>query len=338
MGLLGKVMAVLNVVAAIIFVCLAILDYGIRQGWMVRVRQQDFIINGLPIDESDRDVEGLPVVTNVTEGMQKRLFEGAGQPVRTQLEEVQKQERAQRQAIEQNAGNLGQVQKDLEALLVPMARTWGERQDLRERIRKATKTEDLMGPDGPFAAAFRPALQGQTAGGSALSPDQRRQAIALLLFGLAREPADRQHVVVVVGLDAYARAVTSQAAALEAMIPALQSEMVADRAGFVAEYTTIMEQIRELNGHLLALDETLVKQSELQKQQNALVLSRKKNIEDIRADIAAARKVAAEETAEQSRLETELFKAQGAVDRANRDNQKLENQIRERELGQKGGR
>ena len=99
MSVFSKVLMVLNVLAAIAFLCVAGLDYGKRQAWTFAVLKQDFILNGLPVDDNEKDVEGRPVVNLVGKSMQKQLFTGLQEPVTTQVKEVERRQKTLRGEI-----------------------------------------------------------------------------------------------------------------------------------------------------------------------------------------------------------------------------------------------
>ena len=50
----GKLLAVLNVLAAIAFVVFAGMDWGQRQRWAYAAYLHDVIVDGLPIDDKER--------------------------------------------------------------------------------------------------------------------------------------------------------------------------------------------------------------------------------------------------------------------------------------------
>ncbi len=60
MSLLGKILALVNILAAVGFIYLAASDYGKRQQWSYAVYRHDLAINGLPLDEKEVDVDGVP--------------------------------------------------------------------------------------------------------------------------------------------------------------------------------------------------------------------------------------------------------------------------------------
>jgi hypothetical protein len=87
MSLWGKILALLNVIAAAGFIYLASADYATRQTWAYAVFRQELAINGLPLQAEDTDFEGVPVVERIHEPTRKELFPTGG-PVLTQVEEV----------------------------------------------------------------------------------------------------------------------------------------------------------------------------------------------------------------------------------------------------------
>src|SRR5262245_44888888 len=68
MSLFGKILAVLNVLAAIAFVVLAAMDYQRRQDWSFAVLRHDIALRGLPVNEDEKDREGNLLVRELTPG------------------------------------------------------------------------------------------------------------------------------------------------------------------------------------------------------------------------------------------------------------------------------
>ena len=58
MSLFGKLLAIFNVLAAIAFFSVAVLDYSQRQAWSFAVVRADTLILGLPFDENETTVDG----------------------------------------------------------------------------------------------------------------------------------------------------------------------------------------------------------------------------------------------------------------------------------------
>src|SRR5437660_1241166 len=100
MSLLGKILAVVNILAAIGFIYMAASDYGKRQQWSYAVYRHDLAIDGLPLDEKEMDVDGVPRVKNVNQATQTDMFQGMGTPVTTQLKEVEGVQNALRARID----------------------------------------------------------------------------------------------------------------------------------------------------------------------------------------------------------------------------------------------
>jgi hypothetical protein len=91
MSLLGKLLAIFNVLAAIGFFCVAILDYSQRQAWSYAVLCADTLIKGLPLDENEVNLDGDLRHKDLNEKVQSDIFTTAGanaQP--TQLAEVRR--------------------------------------------------------------------------------------------------------------------------------------------------------------------------------------------------------------------------------------------------------
>src|SRR5215831_9522262 len=89
MSLLGKVLAVLNVLAAAAFIWLVVADYSKRNAYAFSTQQADFMLNGLPLDAGELDVEQQKRAELVGKEMSNQLFSGVPSPkVKTQEEEI----------------------------------------------------------------------------------------------------------------------------------------------------------------------------------------------------------------------------------------------------------
>jgi hypothetical protein len=334
MSILGKVLAILNVLAAVAFLVVAGLDYGKRQAWAFAVLQQDFILNGLPVDETDKDVEGRPLVNLIGKRMQQQLFAGLPQePVATQRQEVERRQKALRDEIEAQP-DAAAKKRVIENALLPLARTWGHRDQWRREIRDPKQEVDaLLASDGLVETAFKEALQGKTETGEQLGPEERRHAIAHLLCNLNDKPEDQRRTLAVVGLKAYTAAVDSQATALANMAPEIQRALDADRVAFEREHGDLIRQIVVLAGRVRELQATLQEQTLLKQEHATLVAARKADVQNVRAEIAQATKATEIALQGQSRLEQALFQTREAIRAAADKNQQLLRQITTAELG-----
>jgi len=346
MGTAGKILAILNVLAGIGFVCMAALDYGQRQAWSFQVLAQDFVLKGLPVDEDEKDVEGQPLVDLCGDKtrMQKQLFTGVqGPAVPTQRAEVDSRRRALLAKIQQEPNDEAK-RKLLDAILVPLATTLGDREELRRRI-QADKIDDLLGTDGPFEAAFKEALSGKVAvqpGAGTASPDlereQRRQGIAHLLVGSAQDNAEYQRALVVVGASHFARELESQSTALGDMVPKLQLIVSSDQASFQTEHKALLQQIIALADRVKDAEETLEKHKVLLQKHRSLVDSRQQDAADLTRRIAAAKEAHGVALQKQSELEKQLFAADNAVAAEEAKNERLEREVKTQELSSEGGK
>src|SRR5688572_33343185 len=91
MSTLGKVLAILNVLAAIGFLVLAGMDYSRRQNWAYAHFRGQIALNGLPVDKTD--ATGRRPGQNISDQLGRQalqdIFRGTqGGPVETQIDEV----------------------------------------------------------------------------------------------------------------------------------------------------------------------------------------------------------------------------------------------------------
>jgi hypothetical protein len=130
MSLLGKIFAILNLAGLAGFFYVATLDYAKRQAWAYAVFRQDLAIGGIPLDETQTDLEGNVLVERIGERTRKELFP-QGTPVATQEEEVKRI----RDEVNRLAGQPAAAgRKGLAfyaTLLMPFAQTNSERERLR---------------------------------------------------------------------------------------------------------------------------------------------------------------------------------------------------------------
>jgi len=264
-------------------------------------------------------------------GMPERLFSGVGAPVDTQMKEVDKRYGELKGLLDQAANK----RKTLEEILLPLAGTWGARDDMRRQI----MTTDAEKLDGLLEAAFREARRED------LQLEQRRRAIAHLLLNAvkpAEKPedaaAERQRVVVVVGLSSYTSEIEYQAGALAAMLPQLQQDIADERAAFALQHQALLQQIIALAERVKGAIDTLNKQNAVKTQHDVLLAKRQEEVKEVEERIKAAIKAKTEALAKQSQLEQELFDTNRTIRQASETNQKLESDIKNLEQGGPGGK
>lgn len=333
MSTLSKVLAVLNVLLAIAFLVVVGLDYASRKAWMFAVLEQDFILKGLPVDGTETDVEGRALVKLIPPGkrMQKQLSEyySVSELPQTQQAEVKTRYDALRAEIDA-AGEAPAKKQILARALVPLARTWGQRVELQRKIRDSD-VDALLASDGPFEAAFDEPLRGKSV--ADLGLEERREAIAHLLFNLSDNPDAQRRALAVVGLGAYVHEVDAQAKDLQSMVPQIQHAMEADLAAFEVEHKDLVQQIVIAAERVRQLDDVLQKQTLLAQQHATLVAARKGDVQRVTAEIDEARKATDRALQGQSRLEEALFQADRASAVARERNEQLLRQIDALDLG-----
>ncbi len=329
----NKVLAILNVVAAILCLTIAVPDYARRQAWTFAVLREDFILKGLPVDDNEKDAEGRPLVKLVGKSMQEQLFTGLSQPVITQKQEVIDRQKALLAKIGE-AADAAAKKEIIEKALVPLAQSWGQRDELRRKIRDPNvSVETLLAAEGPFEAAFTEALEGKTATNQELAFEERRQAIAHLLCNLSDNPDDHRRALAVVGIRAYVHEVDSQATALGNMVPEIQHALEADLGAFEVEHKDLIRQIVLKADRVRHLDEILQTQTLLAQEHTTLLAARQADVQGVSAEIDEAKKATAIALKGQSELEDALFKAHRTIATAAEKNQQLLRQIDRHELG-----
>ena len=137
MSTLGKVLAVFNVLVAVLFLVFAGMDYGKQQTWSFEFRHR-VAVNGLPVNNDDIDEnepnKDYPIVERLTPGVVKDIFSGNDgdtkdlgdvNGVKTLFEEVDRV----RAKVNANVNAEPDAQKKKQLLkiyLVGLAKTLGE--------------------------------------------------------------------------------------------------------------------------------------------------------------------------------------------------------------------
>jgi hypothetical protein len=160
MSLLGKILAVLNVLGALGLVALASMGYGKHRQWAFALYVADLRVQGLPLDSKQVDARGRPLA--IGPQTQKELF-GGNSPVATQEAEVKNVQQKWQQYIQQAPNNKQQCSRTAQVLL-PLARTFSERERLTayKSYLADDKTADLLRRQ--FNQAYQQARQPEAAG------------------------------------------------------------------------------------------------------------------------------------------------------------------------------
>jgi hypothetical protein len=343
MSTLGKVLAFVNVLGAIVLAALAALDYGKRQQWAYAVFRSDLVINGLPVDDDQRDAEGRPIVRELGDPKDpgqtlKELF--PSNPVATQVEEVQRV----RQLLDNKIGQAGDeaAQTKLRArILLPLVETVGDRERLWAIMREqAPRPEDVTYAQAELEKAFQ-AAQGSNKADIA----GRRRAIAHLLLNVAGELSDEPpadpinadlwqsptytRALTVVGLEAAVNEMEAQAQRLNRISRDLADLLQGERGRFIAENKELIDQLQREALHVKSLNDLLTQKKEQAEKQEELVRQREADIKAVSAELATARQNTDKTLKELQTLGQSLFDARVKLREGIANNQQLEQKLRD---------
>lgn len=323
MSIFGKVLAVLNILAAGAFVFLATQTRGTRHAWAYTAMRFERALDGFPVNKEEKDANGEPLADAIPDATVRAILPDG--PVRTLEEEV-----ARRKGELTGLGDAEKKQR-LQKVLPLTARNGGEREEWLARVNSA-KPEDLNNLiEEAFASAANPRLNSEV----------RRHAIAYLLIALAEEPADAQkmesnlrRVYNLVGVKAYTRAMDDHALNVRAMGARMREAIAQDQGNFVLEHDmlvrnllTMADHIEDLRRHRQRLEE--------QKQESHVVLDarRKNDLKVLNAELATVDAELTKELSRQAGLEQKLFAFQRRLSQATERNLQLAQEIEKLELG-----
>jgi hypothetical protein len=345
MSLFGKILAVLNVVAAIAFVYFATTDYAKRQAWAQSAFRHELQITGLPVDDKVVDVDGVPIVENMTPATLQQVFTGIGQPVKTQREEVNRV-RTQLQAKADDPNIQGTKAEKLARILLPLAQTGPHREEL---IRLMTKDPRAQLTEQNLVDEFNRLFDGATrAGGSEMPPDGQRDGIAALLVPLCvfdgeglpqdinADPVESpgyKRAVVVIGLEEAARAVKARAFALQQVAQDIAQSAEYDRANFVATNQKVLMELQTLLKELEAAKYADGVQQGLVQKHQLVVDKRKNDVTEMENQLKEAIAKTQAVLKDQAAVEAALFKKQQEKKAAQEKNNALEKEIEKLEQG-----
>jgi uncharacterized coiled-coil DUF342 family protein len=329
MSIFGKVLAILNVLAAFGLAYAALLDWTQRQSWAYHVYRMDFPAKGLPVDQDEIDSDGHRRIDNISDATIQEVLkpvgglEGAATVLpedKTQLREVKRVHDKLKNEIDRQPNEAAKREK-LKSVLLPLADTLSERQKLDNK-----KLDELMGDfEKAFAAVTGKAGQGR-------EPEDTRRLIAHLLFCTTQADSQperaRERVAVVVGLKAFTHEVNLRAHALQQMGHQLQAEMVADRSQFDREQRRILGELELLARDLDERKEELDRRQTLVNRHTALVKAREADIVELKKQIDAAGEATKTALTELAKEQGRLFGVQSQVGEDLEKNSRLEQQMR----------
>jgi hypothetical protein len=324
MSLPGKVLAGLNVLAALAFLYFGVTDWSRRQEWAYSVYRFELALDGLPLDESEADLEGTGRVGKLSDATVKQLLPSYAAAGKTQVAQVKDIHQVFRKEIDD--ADEGTKRSKLTNMLLPLARTLDEREALKQTIDNQP-IDALMADSGPFESAFAQALATSSGQGQESGPEKQRRAIAHLLFNLSREDSYRQRVAAVIGLRAYTDESNQQAFALRQMADRLTVVLTRERGEFETENKRIVGELQLLTRSSDEKKSQLQREKDLVEQHRALVRARTEDVRAIKDEIEAARKDAQASLSSLDQEQKLLFAAQQRVGKSIEGNQKLEREI-----------
>jgi hypothetical protein len=342
MGLLGKILAILNVLAAIGFLVLAVMDYGKQRAWSTAIFQEDLLRDGLPVDDTEKDFDGEVISKKIGAYTLQQLLTG-GKPVTTQLEEVNQRQAALNDSITQ-AGDEATQRKKMAEILLPLATSFGEREAMKKHI-ATDPIDQLLGDEGPFKTAFREARDGKvapriTAPGADSAPTRgignglRREAIAHLLYNLGDKPDNYdQRLQGVIGQKAFVGELANQSAVNRQLLDEYETAIRQESKPFESQHHELLSQIVASAQRLQEQRDELQKQETIRDAHKGMIGKRQEIIVDMQARVGAAQKQLDAALARQKELETALDKANSDAARVSEATKTLEKEIRSRELG-----
>jgi hypothetical protein len=346
MSLLGKILAILNVMAALAFTFLALADYSKRQSWAYSVFRHDLAIDGLPLDKDELGLDGRPRVDDLGKETQEDVFrQVGGQPVTTQVEEVARLRSVMQSKLDQPDLQVADPLNPKAPLklstpaqryawaMLPLTRTANKREELLQRMRQP------QGPEVPpdqFFAAFDDALKKN-------DPDDRRQRIADLLLALTDlqtgdgaatgtttasvdTPAYKR-MLTVVGLQAAVAATNRRTTQLETLAKETSDAIRQDRLNFVSAHQFLLNRIRETSEQVQIEDDFLQALSNRATAQEQLKKKREDEVGIIKGQLKTARKRTQDMLDQQARMQQIVFDAQLKLRDANKENQELLREI-----------
>ena len=369
MSLFGKILAFLNVLAAVAFFSLAAMDWGKRQAWAYDLYRHDLAIIGLPVNEDETDKDGVLRVEGLTQKTLQEMFQQVGgNPVKTQRQEVEAVRSRLQAKLEETDPKETKLQKQAKFLL-PLAQSASRREWLiktaagqsmaahgvfdpvfekeLEANADADKRRQLLETrlQEDFNGAFERVLQTEVSGKKRDAGEQRR-AIAGLLIALAElQPDDAaaggsrdvlestayKRVLTVVGLDTALKEVQAQADTLKGMVPGVIGDIEGERATFVGAYQKLFGQLLALAKDIEGREQFLKRHQAMSEKYQSVIDTRKKEITQLSEKLKQLQEATVAKQGEQASLEARLLAEMKELRDMGAKNVELEKQIRKLE-------
>jgi len=357
---LGRVLIILNLLAAGAFIYVGLMDRKIREDAAFRVFLHEFAIAGLPLEDGKAVVDADHVAidfqysnSQAIDQLNRRSFsqlfipvrggqeldEAAGkEPITSLLAEVKRTQNRVNEVLDSIEAVPVRIDK-LYAYLINQAKTFEERERIRA-MRTNPKAYDLLRDEltRRFDTAQSPLSTDADldADGNKLTHrtrSERREEIGHLLYHLSSEKEWRDRVLVVLGQQTYVSVLTSQAANLELMATRIRTLISDDASKFEPRYQELAQKALFLALDVRARVVALKSQQQLAADHLALQESREAEVDAIRMELGKARQITKDGLADQAKLEARLFQVQQEIGAALDELVALEINVRKREVG-----
>lgn len=338
MSLLGKILAFLNVLAAVAFVYLASMDYQKRSTWSYSHFRHQLLLNGLPVDDGDNAWRkpGEAIVADVSDASMKQVFSGdefaGAKPPKTQVEAV-KSAGAEIKRQYDEAATPDAKRAILTKFLIPLQTLGLQRDETASRLQAAKDAAALDGLYAELDGYFQRAASPVSPNGGKRDYLERRRAIADLLFNLDPSNKWHDHVQTVVGVEEFIDAAARQAKNYQDMIERYRGIMSDDRDAFVKRHIGELPQLENHYKAMREIERKIEDQKALIQQHTVQRNARKAEADDLSKKIADQQAIARNEIATLNDLQTRLFALQQEYALTQAANEKLEQEIRAREQG-----
>jgi hypothetical protein len=337
MSLLGKILAVLNLLGAFVLVFLGAMDYGKRQAFGYAALEREAILKGLPLDDQEKDLHGNVRAKQLSEATRKELFGSDASTLKKAVEEV-------KQTVDNFVGGGQDQAARLARVLLPLARSNAERERLLG-VLAAPADANVADLQAQYQQAFQPAVEGRyTADGASrtLSADEQRAAVAHVMFSLAGVTDASGAAVVadgyrraqgVVGLEAAVREVSRQAQDVARVAREAADEADRERSAFLAAHRQLIDQLQQRAREVEDARGVLERVRADAAAQEALVKGRERDLTQARQQLADLRQQTADRLKELRAMSDALYEIRLEVRRTSDENRRREQDIRKLEQG-----
>jgi hypothetical protein len=338
MGLFGKILAILNVLAAIAFFWIAAADYSQRSQWSYSHFRHQLALHGLPVGNDDNTwrLPGRSIESDLTTNTLNDMFATipapfSGHPHKTQVEELNWL-LAQIQGEVAGAADIEAKRAVLAKYLIPIQKTGEDRDQVIAQLRSAKDEAGINGLQQRLEQSFKDAVS-VSQNNQTRDLHSRRESIADLLFNIIPSNAWHARVQTVVGLEQTAAAADRQAERLDKMAQRLRDAIADERTKFVKDYEILIPELKNLSLDVKRYEQRLAEHKGLVNRYTAMKNARTAEVSELNQKIQAATREVAAETAALQSLEQRLFAAQQQMAAAKAENERLERELRAQEAG-----